>query len=67
MKMELDTTPAALLLEIRLTNAAQFLRKSDESIQNISERVGFSNFNTFYKAFRRTYAVSPSQYRTVGQ
>jgi len=67
MKMELDTTPAALLLEIRLTNAAQFLRRSDESIQNISERVGFSNFNTFYKAFRRTYAVSPSQYRTVGQ
>ena len=67
MKMELDTTPAALLLEIRLTNAAQLLRRSDESIQNISEHVGFSNFNTFYKAFRRTYAVSPSQYRTVGQ
>lgn len=59
-----NQTPAALLLDMRLNCAAKLLRESDQSIQTISEAAGFANFSTFYKAFKRAYALTPSQYRT---
>lgn len=59
-----NQTPAALLLDMRLNYAAKLLRETDRPIQTISEEAGFSNFSTFYKAFKRAYALTPSQYRT---
>ena len=49
---------------MRLNYAAKLLRETDRPIQTISEEAGFSNFSTFYKAFKRAYALTPSQYRT---
>ena len=65
LKENTGQTPAALLLELRLTHAAAQLRESGKPIQVICEESGFANFNTFYKAFKRAYAVSPSQYRDL--
>lgn len=65
LKDHANTTPAALLLDYRLTLAAQLLRESKDSVQSISEKAGFMNFNTFYKAFKRAYALAPSQYREI--
>lgn len=51
------------LLHLRLTQATKLLRSSQCRIGLISTQCGFSSPNTFYKAFRRTYGVSPSEYR----
>lgn len=34
-------------------------------LESLYEEVGFSDYSTFYRAFRREYGISPSQYRKI--
>lgn len=34
-------------------------------LESLYETVGFSDYSTFYRAFRREYGISPSQYRKL--
>lgn len=34
-----------------------------QSFEQIAEEVGFSDYSNFYRAFRREYGISPSQYK----
>lgn len=54
------------LEELRLSHAMELLRQSDLSVTEIAVRCGFSSQNTFYKAFRRRFDVSPSALRRDG-
>jgi AraC-like DNA-binding protein len=45
----------------RLSKAHEMLGKGGYSIQEIASSCGFSNTNSFYKAFKRTYGFSPSE------
>ena len=47
----------------RLSYAARLLRKTDESILDISQRAGFNNVTYFNRLFRKKFGRSPSQYR----
>ncbi len=49
--------------ELRLSNARALLLNSDMSITEIAAECGFCSQNTFYKAFRRRYDLSPSALR----
>ncbi len=49
--------------DLRLSTAQRLLLDTNISVTDISTNVGFSNRNSFYKAFRRVYGVSPSEYR----
>lgn len=49
--------------ELRLDHAMKLLRTTDLNITDIAEQCGFSTANTFYKAFRRKYQLSPSAVR----
>lgn len=51
------------LENIRLNKATNLLAHSNQSMQQIADSVGFASLNTFYKAFKRQYAVSPSGWR----
>jgi AraC-like DNA-binding protein len=51
------------LEDLRLNHAMTLLNSSDLSITDIAVRCGFSSQNTFYKAFRRRYELSPSAVR----
>lgn len=59
-------SPARYLLRQRLERAAVLLHTETASIKQIAGRCGFADANYFAKAFRRTYAVSPSDYRGSG-
>lgn len=48
---------------LRMEKAAELLAESKLPIANIASHVGYNSNNTFYKAFRRIYGVSPSVYR----
>ena len=52
-----------LILEIRLDNACNYLRKSELSVHNIMSLVGYGDINHFNKIFRAKYNTSPSKYR----
>ena len=36
-------------------------------LEQISEAVGFSNYQTFFRAFKQAYGVSPSQFRKIAR
>ena len=63
LRESVNQTLAALLPDMRLNYAAKLLHENDQPIQTISEKADFINFSTFYKAFKRAYALMPSQYR----
>lgn len=49
--------------KLRLDNAVALLRASTLTMQQVAQAIGFSSLNTFYKAFKRAYGVSPSAWR----
>lgn len=51
------------LEQLRIQKARLLLENPDLSIRKVAEESGFGSENTFYKAFRRIYRVSPSAYR----
>lgn len=47
--------------------AAKTMIAQGFSMENVSERVGFSDYSTFYRAFKKEYGISPGQYRKLLQ
>ena len=50
--------------EIRLKKAAKLLKKTDQSIAEVSYQVGFSSASYFNKSFKKYYNVTPGDYKT---
>lgn len=67
MKEELGMTPHAYLNSIRMQNAKKLLERSGLPIQRIALECGFSDNSLFYKAFRKQFGCSPSQWRRQHQ
>lgn len=56
-------TFSAYVEEVRMNHARQALLHSNRSIQEISESIGYTNTNSFYKAYRRIFGESPRSTR----
>jgi len=54
---------AEYLEKKRLDLAHQLLLKTDLNVKEIGLQAGFALYNTFYKAFKRRWNCSPSEYR----
>lgn len=50
--------------QLRMKSAMDLLLNSDLKIKEIAGMVGYTSDNTFYKAFRRVYSISPSEVST---
>ncbi len=59
----LGLTPAEYIRKCRLTQAAKALRDGNTRIIDIAYDAGFSNADTFTRAFFREFGRSPSDYR----
>ena len=57
------SSPGLYLLQRRLDNARELLSKSNLSIAEIAEAVGFKDSSYFIKQFKRHTAVTPLRYR----
>ncbi|TQS46048.1 helix-turn-helix domain-containing protein [Cryptosporangium phraense] len=56
-------TPHRYLVEIRLRRAAELLRTSGLSVQQVAASCGYRSPSRFAASFRARYGVSPSEYR----
>ena len=66
-KNEYGTTVHQYLLDYRLKQAIELLKYNDYTINEISDKVGFSDANYFSKAFHKKFNISPSKYRSTNQ
>lgn len=56
-------TVTAYINYIRLKQAAYLLRTTDKSVLDIALEIGYDSHEGFTKAFKKTYGVTPSEYR----
>jgi AraC-like DNA-binding protein len=62
-KEETTTTPIAYLNKVRMQHAANSLRQTNLSIQEIAAIVGIYDPNYFVKVFKKEFNLTPSSYR----
>ena len=51
----------------RMSWAVELLKDTALTTAEIAEKVGYSNLNTFYKAFKRCYGITPRGYKEDGK
>ncbi|MEY8353238.1 response regulator [Lachnospiraceae bacterium 54-53] len=64
IKQKTNMTFSDHLLEMRMKQAAIFLRDPAVKIYSISSLVGYINSNNFTRAFRAYYGMTPTEYRS---
>lgn len=45
--------------------AAKSLVLEEPNLETLSEKVGFSDYSTFYRAFKKEFGISPREYRNL--
>lgn len=60
---EYGLPPIAYRTVLRCKIAAELLVRSELSVAQIAERVGYASASDFYRSFRKARGISPSQYR----
>lgn len=63
-KQYLNKTPAGYLSLLRVTQAKELMRHDSRTLQQVARQVGFSNYDSFRRAFERHFGVAPSIYAT---
>lgn len=63
LKEQTGETFAALLLQVRMDKAKQYLRNTDYSNEQIAMMTGFGSVNTFYRNFKKFTGITPNIYK----
>lgn len=64
-KNELGCNFSDYLTRKRMKRAAELLREPDRKIYAIAEACGYADTSNFIRVFKRTYGVSPAEYRSM--
>lgn len=60
-----DSTPMAVLRQLRMRYAAGVLRSEALTVDKVAKIVGYSSRGSFVRAFRQAYGEDPSEYRAT--
>jgi transcriptional regulator GlxA family with amidase domain len=60
----LNQSPYQWIREIRLDRAQKLLEQTDLTVDEIAFKVGYSDTTSFFRSFKKSYGLSPSQYRS---
>lgn len=66
-KKHLNVNFYQYLEQKRMQYACEILESSNRNVQEIAEVVGYQSVNTFGRAFKRYYKMSPGEYRKLSQ
>lgn len=64
-KAELNRTPGAVLLRIRLDRAKKMLTETDEKVYAVADACGFGKPVNLHRAFKQHLGVSPNEFRAA--
>jgi len=64
-KQELGISPSQYLINFRLNKASELLEDNNLSINEIANKVGYSNQFNFSTAFKKKFDVPPTQWRNL--
>ncbi len=64
-KSETGTPPARYLRTLRMHDAAMLLASTFLTVKEIRVRVGFNDESHFVRYFKRSYGMTPTQYRKL--
>ena len=66
-KSEIGSPPARYLRTLRINDAATLLASTFLTVKEIMVRVGFSDESHFVRYFKRSYGMTPTQYRRLNR
>ena len=58
-----NMSPLEYINQVRIRNACEYLKKTDESIAVIASKCGFSTNSTFNRNFKHILGVTPMEWR----
>lgn len=64
-KKMFDMNFSAFLEQVRMRHAQQLLNDETLSIDDVALKIGYTNSDSFRRAFKRTFGVNPTQFRSV--
>lgn len=64
-KEETGTTPAQYVRALRMKRAEHLLMTTFLSVKEVATKVGIKSVNHFARDFKKTYGVTPVNYRTA--
>lgn len=64
-RQQLKTTPSKYIRDLRLKHAAELLRTTKRSIQDICASCGFGSLETFHRVFRAEFGITPGTLRRL--
>ncbi len=62
-KKYVGTPPTKYIIKLRMQLAVDLLLSSELSIQEISYKCGYGDYNFFTKVFKREFGIAPTKYR----
>lgn len=66
-KAQVGKAPNTFIREIKLTTAAKELIKTSKTVNTIAYEVGFEDPNYFSRMFKKTFGMTPNQYRDIAR
>jgi AraC-like DNA-binding protein len=66
-KAQVGLPPTQYVIKMRMKNAAKELRETYERVAEIAAGLGFDSDSYFTRAFKKTYGMTPTQYRKLHQ
>lgn len=66
VRRETDMSFSDYILQLRMHTAAELLCTTPLGTAEVSERCGYLAVNTFYRAFKKYYGITPSEFRKKG-
>lgn len=64
-KKELNVTFSEFIENVRIENAKMLLLNTNKSINEITQKVGYSDQSYFTKVFKKKIGISPNKYRII--
>jgi len=64
LKGALNEPIAAYIDKVRLDTAVKLIRFSNESINDISTKIGYNDVSSFSKAFSKEFGISPQEFKS---
>ncbi|MFA9219452.1 MAG: AraC family transcriptional regulator, partial [Sphingomonadaceae bacterium] len=65
-KQAAGATPAEVLAQLRMAQAARLLEQGQQAVGQVAELVGYQSEAAFNRAFKRQFGVGPGAYRKRG-